>query len=207
MALEAYGRPLGAASALGKLVFPAPPPSVDVAQAPASPAMRRRSSAIPAGSAAVGALRRPTGAAAQAAASPHPAAPQALARDWAFKMRAAGGGGALFPAPPPSVDVAQGSASSAMRRRPHGPSERQYGSAGGPAWLHWRGRRREGGMGQADCPQQLCAVACSRGQEAGQWEVEWQVRLQAMQLAVREAKAVAEHGWLESVVSVPGFVV
>eukprot|EP00198_Chlamydomonas_reinhardtii_P005382 XP_001694718.1 predicted protein [Chlamydomonas reinhardtii] len=44
-------------------------------------------------------------------------------------------------------------------------------------------------------------------QEAGQWEVEWQVRLQAMQLAVREAKAVAEHGWLESVVSVPGFVV
>ncbi|PNW79034.1 hypothetical protein CHLRE_09g398438v5 [Chlamydomonas reinhardtii] len=129
--------------------------------------MRRRSSAIPAGVAAVGALRRPTGAggadghtpglwrpdggeehlqaleevgasgllshvsqaappsrrapeepqamaavvasaqagpgpppaggapaAAQAAAPPHQVAPQALARDWAVKIRAAGGGGA-----------------------------------------------------------------------------------------------------------------
>eukprot|EP00198_Chlamydomonas_reinhardtii_P005475 XP_001694811.1 predicted protein [Chlamydomonas reinhardtii] len=44
-------------------------------------------------------------------------APQALARDWAFKMRAAGGGGAVFPAPPPSVDVAQAPASPTMRRR------------------------------------------------------------------------------------------
>ncbi|PNW79038.1 hypothetical protein CHLRE_09g398549v5 [Chlamydomonas reinhardtii] len=147
----------------GGAVFPAPPPSVDVAQAPASPTMRRRSSAIPAGAAAVGALRRPTGAggadghthrlwrpdggeehlqaleamaavvasaqagpgpppaggapaAAQAAAPPHQVAPQALARDWAFKMRAAGGGGAVFPAPPPSVDVAQAPASPTMRR-------------------------------------------------------------------------------------------
>ncbi|PNW83641.1 hypothetical protein CHLRE_05g237890v5 [Chlamydomonas reinhardtii] len=54
---------------------------------------------------------------------------------------------------------------------------------------------------------QLELQAVSDLQAAGQWEAEWQVRVQAMQQAVRVAEAVAKNGRLEHVLVVPVFVV